>query len=110
MFRLKELRQAYGLKRSKLAEELKMNPGTIANYENELRQAPYETLILFADYFDVTLDELLGREKGGAPHRIPGGTLNAQEKKLLDDYRRCDRIGKSRIREYVELWSERGAN
>ena len=30
-------------------------------YENNEREADYETLIKFADYFDVSLDYLLGR-------------------------------------------------
>ena len=51
MFRLKEMRAECGLMRSKLAEDLHMNAGTIANYENEIRQAPYEALIRFAEYF-----------------------------------------------------------
>ena len=41
MFRLKELREENGLKRSELARDLKINAGTIANYENEIREAPY---------------------------------------------------------------------
>lgn len=51
-----------GLKRSKVAEDLQMNAGTIANYENGIRQAPYECLIKFADYFDVSVDYLLDRK------------------------------------------------
>lgn len=38
-----------------------MNQNTLSRYENELRQADYETLILFADYFGVSVDYLLGR-------------------------------------------------
>lgn len=38
-----------------------MNQNTLSRYENELRQADYKTLILFADYFDVSIDYLLGR-------------------------------------------------
>ncbi len=38
-----------------------MNQNTLSRYENELRQADYKTLILFADYFGVSIDYLLGR-------------------------------------------------
>lgn len=38
-----------------------MSQNTISRYENEVRQADYETLIRFADYFDVSIDYLLGR-------------------------------------------------
>lgn len=38
-----------------------MSQNTISRYENQMRQADYETLIRFADYFNVSLDYLLGR-------------------------------------------------
>ena len=38
-----------------------MNQNTISRYENFEREADYETLIKFADYFDVSLDYVLGR-------------------------------------------------
>lgn len=41
--------------------ELGMNQNTLSRYENETRQADYKTLILFADYFGVSIDYLLGR-------------------------------------------------
>ena len=41
--------------------DLNMNQNTISRDENLEREAEYETLIRFADYFDVSLDYLLGR-------------------------------------------------
>ncbi len=38
-----------------------MAQNTISRYENEVREADYKTLILFADYFHVSVDYLLGR-------------------------------------------------
>ena len=60
-FRLKELRKKRKISQLKLAMDLNMNQNTISRYENLERQADYETLISFADYFGVTLDYLLGR-------------------------------------------------
>lgn len=45
----------------KLSIDLNMNQNTISRYENMEREADYETLIKLADYFDVSLDYLLGR-------------------------------------------------
>ena len=42
--------------------DLNMNQNTISRYENLEREADYETLIKLADYFDVSLDYLLGRK------------------------------------------------
>ena len=60
-FRLKKLRKARKISQLKLALDLNMNQNSISRYENCEREADYETLIKFADYFDVSLDYLLGR-------------------------------------------------
>ncbi|MBQ1194907.1 MAG: helix-turn-helix transcriptional regulator [Clostridia bacterium] len=60
-FRLKELRKSRNISQLKLALDLNMNQNTISRYETLEREADYETLIRFADYFDVSLDYLLGR-------------------------------------------------
>ena len=60
-FRLKRLRKERNISQLKLATDLNMNQNTISRYENMEREADYEILIKFADYFDVSLDYLLGR-------------------------------------------------
>lgn len=59
--RLKYLRKKRGISQLKLAMDLNMNQNSISRYENGLRQADYETLIKFADYFNVSVDYLLER-------------------------------------------------
>ena len=59
--RLKELRKSRGISQLKLAIDLNMNQNSISRYENGEREADSATLILFADYFDVSVDYLLGR-------------------------------------------------
>lgn len=61
VFRLAELRKKRKISQLKLALDLNMNQNTISRYENHEREADYETLIKLADYFDVSLDYLLGR-------------------------------------------------
>lgn len=60
-FRLKKLRKKRKISQLKLAMDLNMNQNTVSRYENLERQADYETLVKIADYFDVSLDYLLGR-------------------------------------------------
>ncbi|MBQ2989516.1 MAG: helix-turn-helix transcriptional regulator [Clostridia bacterium] len=60
-FRLKELRKQNKISQLKMALDLNMNQNTISRYENMEREADYATLIRLADYFDVSLDYLLGR-------------------------------------------------
>ncbi len=59
--RLKELRKKKHLSQLKMAMDLHMNQNSISRYENMERQADYATLIKIADYFDVSIDYLLGR-------------------------------------------------
>ena len=61
VFRLRQLRKEKKLSQLRLAIDLDMNQNTISRYENMEREADYETLIRFADYFKVSLDYLLGR-------------------------------------------------
>ena len=60
-FRLKELRKKRKISQLKLALDLNMNQNSISRYENCEREADYETLVKIADYFNVSLDYLLGR-------------------------------------------------
>jgi transcriptional regulator with XRE-family HTH domain len=57
--KLKELQIKKGISQVKLAMDLHLTQNSISRYENNQREADYETLIRIADYFDVSLDELL---------------------------------------------------
>lgn len=61
MIRLKELRKQKKISQVKLAIDLQMNQNSISRYERGERQADYTSLIRFADYFNVSIDYLLGR-------------------------------------------------
>lgn len=60
--RLAELRQQKGIKTIKLAAaELGITPAKLQTYESGAREASYETLIKFADFYGVSIDYILGR-------------------------------------------------
>lgn len=59
--RLKDLREQKNISQLKLAMDLDMNQNSISRYETGERQADYQTLIRFADYFNVSIDYLLER-------------------------------------------------
>ena len=61
MFRLKQLREQRHISQVFLGMELGMSQNSISRYETGVREADYETLIAFADYFNVSVDYLLGR-------------------------------------------------
>ena len=59
--KLKFLREKKGISQLKLALDLDINQNSISRYENGQREADYQTLIKFADYFNVSIDYLLER-------------------------------------------------
>lgn len=61
MKRLKELRAARGISQLKLSMDLHLNQNSISRYETGEREMDYKTLILIADYFNVSIDYLLQR-------------------------------------------------
>lgn len=61
--KLKELRKINNLSMDKLGKEINMSSGEISDIENGKKKDPrISTLIKIADYFDVSLDELIGRK------------------------------------------------
>jgi len=61
--RLRELRKGRGLTQKRLAEIMGLNINTIAQYERGNREPKFDTLCKLADFFDVSLDYLLGRQR-----------------------------------------------
>jgi transcriptional regulator with XRE-family HTH domain len=60
--RIKELREEKELSRKALAEVFSLKQNAVYEWEARGKQTDYETLCLLADFFDVTVDYLLGRE------------------------------------------------
>ena len=60
---LYKLRNEKGVTQKELASVLGVTIRTITNYENSSREPNIATLIALADYFDVSLDYLVGRSE-----------------------------------------------
>lgn len=58
---LRQLRTEHNLSQLELGNELNLAQRTISNYENGNRFPDELVLNLIADYFDVSMDYLLGR-------------------------------------------------
>ncbi len=59
---LKLYRKAEGISQARLAEICKVSQCTIAKWENEYQQPDIDILILLADLFKISIDDLVGRE------------------------------------------------
>ena len=66
--RLKELRNARNLTQKEVAESAGMAPMAYQRYEYGTREPAFRQLIALADYFDVSLDYLVGRSDDPARH------------------------------------------
>lgn len=104
MVRIKQLRESKGLNMKEAARLLEMPYTTYVNYEKGQREPTSEVLIQLADFFETTVDYLVGRSdtcssaKRSTIVRTPGIVLNADETDLLHKYRALDDAGKGRIR------------
>ena len=59
--RLKEIRRNKGISQLKLAMDLNTSQNTISRYETGEREPGINELIKIADYFNVSIDYLVGR-------------------------------------------------
>lgn len=59
---LKCLRKQRGMSQQELAEVLEISQAAVGNWENEHREPDLKTIIRLAQYFGVTLDDLVLRD------------------------------------------------
>lgn len=60
--RLRELRERRGFNQSEFAELMNVARTTYSGYENGLREPDFDFVIKMADYYNVSLDYLFGRD------------------------------------------------
>ena len=63
MENLKKIRNERNISQKTVADFLGVSQQAYANYENGKRQPEYKILAILADYFNVSVDYLLGREE-----------------------------------------------
>lgn len=61
MNRLRELRKEQGLTQQKIADEMLVTQRTLARYESGEREPRLPMVFDLADYFNVSIDYLVGR-------------------------------------------------
>ena len=67
--RLKELRKKKGISQLRLATELNTTQNTISRYETGEREPGIDELIKIANYFNVSVDYLIGRTENPKTNR-----------------------------------------
>lgn len=67
--RLKELRKKKGISQLRLATDLNTTQNTISRYETGEREPGIDELIKIADYFNISVDYLIGRTENPKMNR-----------------------------------------
>lgn len=66
--RIRNLREDHDLKQAELASFLNCTQVCYSHYENGKRDIPTSVLILLADYYNTSVDYLLGRTSEKRPY------------------------------------------
>lgn len=82
--RLKEIREAKGISQRQAALALNLSPTVYNRYENGIREPSNALLLVIADYFGVTVDELLGRTPPEKDDEIQDEAMQIRERLRRD--------------------------
>lgn len=81
--RIRELRLEKGLTIKVLATELNIKESTLSKYERGEREPSIEALVLLSEFFDVSVDYLVGKDDYKLPeHKSISTTLGIDEKTI----------------------------
>ena len=69
MYRLRDLREDGDLTQKKIADYLHVSQTTYSRYENGKLDIPSAALIALAEYYNVSVDYLLGLTSEQAPYK-----------------------------------------
>lgn len=104
VLKLRELRGSHT--QDHIAKRLGLDCQTYCDYENGKRQADYATLIRMADYFNVSIDYLLGRSESSSvftPQTVSQINRDDETATILEILEKLPYGGKVLIRRYAEL-------
>lgn len=104
--RFKEERKNKGLTQEQLAKEFFLNKSSISRYEKGTQMPEMVMLQKFAEYFDVSVDYLLGRTdernlNKETPKLDPGIKTIAAHR--INPYEDISEEGINKINEYIEM-------
>lgn len=97
--RLNSLRMERKISQAELAKALKVSKGTIGNYEASIRFPKREMLEAIADYFNVSMDYLMGYDNS-----IPEYDL--EERLIIKHYREASERDKTIIKQILGFYSQ----
>jgi len=98
--RLKDLREAKSLNQQGLAIKLNVSQSTISYYETGERKPDLDALIQLSDFFDVSIDYLVGRSGIKKPGKK--GEQTADDINFYNDYLELTTNQKKHVATFVQ--------
>jgi len=98
--RLKQLRIERKITQVDLAKILNVKSTAISNYESGLNEPSYEKLKILADYFDITLDYLLGLSDQTFP--ITGNVVDKNTYEFSNLYHQLHTNNKIEVKNFTK--------
>ena len=109
MNRLKELRKNKALTQKQVAQAIGVSTQSYGYYENWINKPDPETLCLLADFFEVSVDYLIGRSDdfGNITISSTDTELPKDEQRLLAAFRSLSAIEKEKLIDDAEFYAKR---
>lgn len=93
---LRNIREKQRKKQNQVSKDLNLNPVTYNGYETGKSEPNIETLIKLADYYNVSMDYLIGRQFGNEI-----GYLSKEELEFVKMYLKLNQQNKYKIAGYA---------
>ena len=104
--RLRTLRESDGLSQIHFAQEIGFSQAAISAWENNTREPGIEALTRIAQFFNVTIDYLVGNTSA-ISKKEKSPTLSSGEKELLGIYNALEKEYQAQILEYARYLAMR---
>lgn len=103
--KLKELRKEKGLTQIKISQVLGVSATAYAGYEQGYREPPLSIIKDLADFFECSIDYLIGRtdDFGVISISNPVQQLTEEERELLATFRKLDMLNRLHVSTYANV-------
>lgn len=101
--KLKEIRKNHNFTQDDLSSKLAIPKTTYCGYEQGNRKIPIETLCKLADFFNISLDELVGRDFAQAGTELENELLKTVKQLSLVEQAKVLGYAKARIEAQTEI-------
>lgn len=105
MLRIKELRIESEKTQEEMAKILGVSRQVYANHENEINEPSIEMLIKMSQFFQCSIDYLIGNtdDFGNVSIQSNAPALSAEEQRLLDTFRKLNAKNRIHVSAYADV-------